>query len=300
MSDSTPPSPRSAFLDTGAARIHYLDWAQPDKPPLLIVHGNTHAGGVYAPLAQALSADFRVVALDLRGHGLSSRATDYGWPAMRDDVTALIDHLDLHNLLVVAHSRGGGVAMLATLARRARVRGLLLYEPTVPLRLIRPDMTPDGERAWAEARLARSQGRRSAFASRAEAHAHYQGRGSFMHWRDDYLRAFVQHGVVESAGGGAELASHPDTESQLVMTRPDMQAWAALTPSELPTLAVYGQDSGRIGNLHNDSREAVRALFPRTRIHILPGATHSGPMEQPEAFEALVRGLAAQATPAQP
>ena len=109
MTATASTRPVSQFLDIDGTRIHYFDWRN-DKPSVLIVHGNTHSGGVYSPLAQRLSSDFRVVALDLRGHGQSGKTQDYSWSSMRDDVTALIDHLKLDNLLVVAHSRGGGDA----------------------------------------------------------------------------------------------------------------------------------------------------------------------------------------------
>lgn len=285
--------PVSAFLDAAGARVHYLDWRS-DLPPLLIVHGNTHAGGVYSPLAQRLSADFRVVAVDLRAHGLSRAPNDFSWPSMRDDVTALIDHLRLDKLLVVAHSRGGGVSMLATCARRERIRGLVVYEPTVPLRLIDPNIAPAKEQEWLDTRLTRTVGRRSSFPSREDAYRHYRNRGSFKAWEDEYLQAFVAHGVVDKPDGGCELASDPAVEAQLVRTRPSTLGWEGLTPCSVPVLALYGRDSGRLDSAYNDSREAVRRLFPQTRVQIMENATHSGPMEQPEAFEALVRGFSAQ------
>src|SRR5687767_4893473 len=103
---------RSEFLEVNGVRIHYLRWRS-DKPPILIVHGNTHCGGVYAPLAERLSSDFDVIAMDLRGHGLSDKADTYSWAALRDDCLGIIDQLDLKDLAFVAHSRGGGAALLS-------------------------------------------------------------------------------------------------------------------------------------------------------------------------------------------
>jgi pimeloyl-ACP methyl ester carboxylesterase len=283
-------APVSAFLEVGDTRIHYLDWRN-DKPPVLIVHGNTHAGGVYSPLAERLAADFRVVAVDLRGHGLSSKSQDYAWPAMQGDVAALIDHLGLDDLLVVSHSRGGGVAMLATCARRDRVRGLVVFEPTVPPRLINPSTSEEDERAWAKARLARSEGRRSEFPSREAAYLHYQGRGAFKDWHDDWLRAFVEHCLVDNAAGGCELASPVEVESKLVLARIGMDPWSSLEPCEVPVLALFGEDGGRLGT-SNDPVAAIRKLFPSTRVHVMEKTTHSAPMERPEVFESLVRAFA--------
>jgi non-heme chloroperoxidase len=47
--------------------------------------------------------------VDLRGHGLSDKPEDYSWSAFRNDVAALLDKLDLRDVVIVAHSRGGGV-----------------------------------------------------------------------------------------------------------------------------------------------------------------------------------------------
>jgi pimeloyl-ACP methyl ester carboxylesterase len=47
----------SRFIDGDGTRLHYLHW-ESSGPPILIIHGNTHAGGVYAPLAARLASDF--------------------------------------------------------------------------------------------------------------------------------------------------------------------------------------------------------------------------------------------------
>src|SRR6266545_3579870 len=121
----------SRFIDVDGTRLHYLHW-QASGPPILIIHGNTHAGGVYAPLGARLASDFEVLAMDLRGHGLSDKPDDYSWSAFRNDVMGLLDKLDLRDLVIVAHSRGGGVTLLSAAARPDRVRGVVAYEPTLP------------------------------------------------------------------------------------------------------------------------------------------------------------------------
>lgn len=282
-------SPVSAFADIRGIRIHYLDWQAPGRP-IMLVHGNTHAGGVYAPLAARLARDHRVVAVDLRGHGLSDKPGRYAWAEMRDDVAGLIDHLQLDDLLLVAHSRGAGVAMLAAAARAPRVRGLVAFEPTLPLQILEPAMDVEARRIWSEQRIAQSAHRRSHYPSRDAAYAHYQGRGAFKGWHDAYLRAFVEHCIVESSTGGFELASPLNVEADLVRARLGMDGWDELFGCAVPVLAVFGQESGRLGG-HNDPVAAMARLFGNSRASVMPGATHSGPMEQPAAFEAAIRAF---------
>jgi pimeloyl-ACP methyl ester carboxylesterase len=75
-----PGEPESLLVtaDTGD-RLHYLDWGGPDGPPaaatalpaLLLVHGISQTGWSWAPVARRLRHLTRVLAIDLRGHGLS-------------------------------------------------------------------------------------------------------------------------------------------------------------------------------------------------------------------------------------
>src|SRR6185436_12500212 len=78
------------------------------------------------------ASDFHVYAVDMRGHGLSERSGTYTSPELRDDIVRFLDALDLHGVLFVAHSRGGGSSLLAAAARPERVKGLVVYEPTLP------------------------------------------------------------------------------------------------------------------------------------------------------------------------
>ncbi|MEW2354258.1 alpha/beta hydrolase [Spirillospora sp. NPDC029432] len=78
--------------------------------PVLLLHG---LGGTllhWDAVAPLLTGAHRVVAMDLRGHGLSGDGP-WEWEAVLDDVQAVIDHLDLDAPLIVGHSLGGMVAV---------------------------------------------------------------------------------------------------------------------------------------------------------------------------------------------
>lgn len=77
---------------------------------ILLLHGAGRTAVDWEPMAAALPG-FRVVAMDLRCHGLSGDGP-WTWPALLDDIQFVIDHLELDRPAVVGHSLGGIVASL--------------------------------------------------------------------------------------------------------------------------------------------------------------------------------------------
>jgi pimeloyl-ACP methyl ester carboxylesterase len=282
-------SPSSIRIDVGGVRIHCLRWASPGSTPIVIVHGNTHCGGLYSPLASRLAADHDVTTIDLRGHGRSDDAPDYGWLALQEDIAGVIRQLALENPVIIAHSRGAGVSLLAMALSPSLAAGAVVFEPTMPLALAADEASQGALVEKSRERAQQALARRTTFSSRAEAYAHYRGRGSFRHWQDEYLRAFIQHGLVETDHGVA-LASDTQVEARLVEARRSLQGWDSVQPCHVPVRAVYGDRSGRLGP-GLDPMAALRRYFPRASFEVMPDASHSGPMEHPEAFERLVRAF---------
>ena len=77
-----------------------------DNPPLLLAHGITDNGLCWARLAQALAADYDVIMLDARGHGLSEHATSYLPEDHVSDLVAVIGQLGLTKPALLGHSMG--------------------------------------------------------------------------------------------------------------------------------------------------------------------------------------------------
>ena len=63
------PGPTSRIYFSQRLRLHYVDWGNPDAPPLLLVHGGRDHCRNWDWVAQALRHDWHVIAPDLRGHG---------------------------------------------------------------------------------------------------------------------------------------------------------------------------------------------------------------------------------------
>jgi len=81
--------------------------------PLVLLHGITLRSDVWAPQLHDLADRFRVIAVDLRGHGASTAGTDgYGMHRLAADLATVLVNLDLHDAIVVGHSMGGMTAMV--------------------------------------------------------------------------------------------------------------------------------------------------------------------------------------------
>lgn len=86
--------------------IHYLQIGQ--GRPLVLLHGVTLAGEVWAPIMHLAADRFRIIALDVRGHGASVVGDDgVGRVQAAHDLATLLDELDLRDALVMGHSMGG-------------------------------------------------------------------------------------------------------------------------------------------------------------------------------------------------
>ena len=72
---TTPPTEHT--VNAHGLDLHYLDWGNPDAPPVLLLHGLQDSAALWGTFAESMCDDFHVIALDHRGHGDSPRAGTY-------------------------------------------------------------------------------------------------------------------------------------------------------------------------------------------------------------------------------
>ena len=128
------PGPTSHFFVSQRLRLHYVDWGNPDKPLLLLVHGGRDHCRNWDATALALRDDWHVVAPDLRGHGDSAWSPDgnYDMLSFVYDLAQLIEHLGAPTVTIVAHSLGGNIALRYTGLFPDRVEKLIAIEGLGP------------------------------------------------------------------------------------------------------------------------------------------------------------------------
>jgi pimeloyl-ACP methyl ester carboxylesterase len=143
--------PTSHYYFSQRLRLHYVDWGNPGKPVLLLIHGGRDHCRNWDWVARALRADWHIIAPDLRGHG-DSQWTTGGSYALIDytlDVAQLLDALQVYPVTLIGHSLGGSVALQYTGTYPDRVRRVVAIEGLgPPPGLIRDTPAPQRMQHW--------------------------------------------------------------------------------------------------------------------------------------------------------
>ena len=96
-------SPTSHNYFSQRLRLHYLDWGNPDAPPLLLVHGNRDHCHNWDWVAQELCSEYHIIAPDFRGHGDSAwvLGSAYSHSEYVYDLAQLIHQRNENNLELI-------------------------------------------------------------------------------------------------------------------------------------------------------------------------------------------------------
>ena len=121
----------SRFLDDGhGARIHYRDEGKKDGPPLLLVHGSNSSLHTWEPLVALLGDKYRLISIDLYGHGLTGPNPAGRYDADTNIAAAVqvLDAVGVDKAYWVGNSMGGWLTWRAGLSEPERIAGLVLID----------------------------------------------------------------------------------------------------------------------------------------------------------------------------
>lgn len=131
----TAAGPRTSFYEVRGLRLAVHEWGTSGRPVLLCLHGFLDHGRSFAPIAEALAADYHVLAPDLRGHGASDWVGAGGYYHFHDyygDLMELVESRGLAEFSVLAHSMGGSIAIVLANLYADRVQKMVLLEGVGP------------------------------------------------------------------------------------------------------------------------------------------------------------------------
>ena len=116
-------------VQVGDIHLSYLEWER-GSIPLLLLHGLADHALVWSSLGEALSDRYHVVAVDLRGHGDSSKPDGgYEFDRIIADLEALMDILGWSAAHIVGHSWSGKVATIWATQHPQRLQSMVLVDP---------------------------------------------------------------------------------------------------------------------------------------------------------------------------
>ncbi len=112
-------------------RMHYLD--EGTGEPLLMVHGNPTWSFYWRTLVADLSKDYRCIVPDHIGCGLSDKPQDWSYRLEDhiENLSILIEALDLHDVTLVVHDWGGAIGFGAALKHSNRIKRLVIFNTAV-------------------------------------------------------------------------------------------------------------------------------------------------------------------------
>lgn len=254
------------------------------NPDIVFLHATSFNAMTYRSLLAPLGEKFHVLALDARGHGLttlSAKTWGYNsWTRHRDDLIAVLEHFTAP-VTLAGHSMGATVSLLTAGARTDLVCGLALLEPVIlPAAAYAASQMPLGptlQRMVMPLAVGAAK-RRNAFASKAEAVAAFTGRGVFKTFPAEFIADYVEDGLVDDGAGGFKLACAPRFEAATYCAQRH-DPWGALRRVTDPLVLLRAERNSTISEAAMHRMGAIKA---DARLATVEGAGHMLPMERPD------------------
>lgn len=131
VADKIAHSERSHFVNVDGVRMHYQEFGDPVKPPMILIHGYTASVYVWKSVAPMLADNgFRVIAVDLVGFGWSEKPAsfEYSIAAQARMISRFMNTLGIGRSIIVGNSYGGAVALNLTLDYPEMVEKLVVVD----------------------------------------------------------------------------------------------------------------------------------------------------------------------------
>jgi pimeloyl-ACP methyl ester carboxylesterase len=253
------PGPTSHTYFSQRLRLHYVDWGNAGKPPLLLLHGGRDHCRNWDWAAAALRSDWHIIAPDLRGHGDSQWSLDgsYTMAGYIYDLAQLIHQQRLAPVTIIAHSLGGNIALRYagiypdTVARLAAIEGLGPPPRLLEARRGKPIDERMDDWIGEQRKLAGRMPRR--YASIEDAFHRMQEENP--HLSAEQARHLTVQGVNQNEDGtySWKFDNYVRAWPPYDMSSRDIQdLWSRI---DSPTLLLYGKES-QSGNPAEDGRAA--------------------------------------------
>jgi pimeloyl-ACP methyl ester carboxylesterase len=275
-----------SFTTSDGTRLHYE--LVGTGAPLICVPGGPGRAAAYLEDLGGLARQHTLVLLDPRGTGGSAMPSDaatLAYPALAGDLEELRRHLRVETIDLLGHSAGAVVAEVYAARNPARLRRLVLANPSARLQGVSPDTSAVRTARYAEAwysDAAQAMAALDAVTSLDEAAPLLNRVAPF------YYGRWTPHAKAHAAGYQRQVSRGAQvsfTAGPLIRDFDRVGTLAALLAVQAPVLVIAGSLDGGSGI---PGAEAVAASFSTARVAVMEGCGHYPWVDAPAEFASLV------------
>ena len=260
----------------------FFDWTGDSESTVLLLHATGFHARCWDQTVLALPPEAQVLALDMRGHGRSTKEGPFAWSDFDKDVVAFVDELDLTRVLVVGHSMGGHCALYAAAQRPNRIKSLVLVDPVT--------LSPDDyinrksaeEMSTGEHPVAK---RRNQWQSPDEMFESFKERHPFSLWQPKVLLDYCEYGLLK-VEEGYQLACPPSIEAAVYTGTPYAEITHLFSRILQPTVVMRAKQrtetSARLDFSNSPTWQLLASQLQNGRDMHLQELSHFIPMERPD------------------
>lgn len=267
------------WTDVEGTPIHYLAWGEPGRRGLVFVHGGAAHAHWWTHIAAPYARQFRVVALDLSGHGDSGHRATYSLERWADEVVAVSRAAGIDGPpVVIGHSMGGFVSIATAALHPEDLAGVIVVDS--------PVVKVDVEVGAAQA--GKAFGVPRVYATRDEALARFRTVPPQRHYLPYVMHHVARRSVHEVEGGWSWKFDHHlfsaftgHIRNVALPYLPEVRCRFALLRAE------HGLVTPDIG-------ESMYEMLGRAAPVVeLPAAGHHGMLDEPLVLTTAIRALLA-------
>ena len=281
-------TPELHTVTAGSQQIAVWEWPG-DGPPFLFVHATGFHGRCWNRIV-AQFPDRRCLAIDVRGHGLSSKpAPPIYWRDFGPDLAAVAEYFHLRDIIGVGHSSGGHTSVQCAALRPATYRSLLLIDPTIFPRELYGAPFPD---------VSYTLRRKNHWHGPDEMFERFKDRPPFNRWDPEILRDYCDYGLLPE-GDHFILACPPAIEASIYETSRLVVSdiYPEITQIRHPVVVMRAARTRRPDVFELGASPTSPDLwkhFAQGSEVVLPDASHYIPMESPDRVVEEIARLAGQ------
>jgi pimeloyl-ACP methyl ester carboxylesterase len=270
--------PRSRYVTVLDRELHYMEWGERRRPPLVMWHGLARTGRDFDDIARELSDEWHIVAPDTIGRGLSQWSPhpeqEYCYDFYARLATAFLDALELTRVDWLGTSMGGAIAIRAGAGPlKGRIRRFVLN-----------DIGPQIAKAAVD-RIRSYAGRPPRFERVSELEAYFRKvYEPYGYLTDAQWRRLTESSTRRLPDGGITTHYDPNMVMQFECHPNDNDQWPQWDALDCEVLILRGERSDL---LLPEVAEEMTRRGPRARLLTVPGCGHAPALNVPAQVKAV-------------